>query len=719
MTILSEARAALRPWLRRPLVAASAVLSLSVGLAAATSVFAITDAVLWQPLPLPDAHRVVWISSVDRGVEDATSPGALSAWAGARSLAGIGGLRPSHAIFRPIAQTGARAAPAVERLAGAYATAGVFEALGVSAAIGRTVSTADDRPGAPAVLMISHRLWQSRFGGATDVIGRAVDLNGQTRSVVGVMPAALDTMPFGFDWWAPLAPSAAQAANVGPRYLAVIGRLGGEAAPVVERELAALAAGVGALGDTGLPLAVRVEPLQRYLAGDARAFLLPLFGAVLGVVLLAAANAANLLLAFGYSRRAEIAVRASLGASRGRLVRQLVLESGWLTIAAVALALVQSLWMIDLLKQSLPAELTTLGNARLDGRAVLFVIVAASAVAAICGLLPAVRNSNFVLKDAAESRATTAAHHRLRRGLVIAQVALALTVGAAAALMARTTLALTSAPRGYDDEQVLTAALQFSPADYPDAARLRSAVTRVVEATAVLPGVSSAAVATRVPLSGGTPGSDVVLASETFTPGADRQVRVRFVTPGYFAAVGTPIIAGRDVSRSDDERGALVVMVNDALARRLHASGRIVGQRLKFAVRDFNLRGPETPWQVIGVVADARDAGPRAPVQPEVYLPMAQGPADVFEWIGRQALLTIRMGGGRQAGRRSPAPRGCRSRTGARAVRRPHPGRPATPAPLARARHGRDAGAARHDLVGPVGVRSLHTVDAVRCQPPP
>jgi hypothetical protein len=214
-----------------------------------------------------------------------------------------------------------------------------------------------------------------------------------------------------------------------------------------------------------------------------------------------------------------------------------------------------------------------------------------------------------------------------------------------AALRGRTVLELSAVPRGYDDAQVLTAALQLSSRDYPTAPRLRAAIDDVVSAAQRVPGVKGAAVATRVPLSGGAPGSDVALTTDQFAPGVDRQVRVRFVTPGYFSVLGIPVAKGRDISPSDDENGPLAVMVNDTLARRLTGSTSPVGKLLKFEVSDFNVRGARTEWEIVGVVSDTRDGGPRAAVEPEVYLPMAQGPTDVFDWIGRQVLVAVRTDG--------------------------------------------------------------------------
>ena len=285
-----------------------------------------------------------------------------------------------------------------------------------------------------------------------------------------------------------------------------------------------------------------------------------------------------------------------------------------------------------------------MSSVALDWRTAVFTLVLAAAITSLCGLLPAVRNSSIDLRDAlvGGGRAIAGSPDRLRRALVMLQVGLAITVGTAGALMGRTTVELMAAPRGYDAAQVLTAAAQFPSREYPSSQQLRDAIARVATAAESIPGVRNVALATRVPLSGGAPGSDLALVSESFKPGTDRQVRIRFVTPGYFSTVGTPLLHGRDVAASDVETAGLVVLVNETLARRLADPSTLVERTVKFGVADFNSRGPATPWTVVGVVADARDEGPRAVVQPEVYVPMAQGPGEVFDWIGRRVLIAAR-----------------------------------------------------------------------------
>ncbi|MEO7273225.1 MAG: ABC transporter permease, partial [Vicinamibacterales bacterium] len=635
MPFLQDVRVAARMWALRPGLPLLAVISMSLAIAAATSAFVVTDAAVWRPLPLPDAHRVAWISSLDRQVPGDTSPGVFNAWATrAQTISALGGMRAAEGTLI--------VDEAAERVSGAQATSGLFPALGLHAASGRLLSAEDEAPGAPPVLVISDRLQRTRFAGSL-AIGRTVTLDGRPRTIVGVMPPAFDAVPLGLDWVTPLGFNAAQAANVGPRYLEVVARLSTVPKEEVEAELTALARAAGAKGDTGLPLDTRVEPLGSHFAAAPARVLLPLFGAALTLVLIAAVNVAGLMLAHGQRRGGEMTVRASLGASRARLIRQLATEAGVLILVSGALALILAQWLTDALGALLPPALHQVPLHALDGRTVTFALGLIAAATLLAGLLPAFRNSRADLRTslAGSARTVTPGGERLRRAFVAAQIALAMSLAMAGLLMLQTTRALDDAPRGYEADRVLTAALRFPNRDFQTGPDITRAVDRLVAASRSLNGVERAAIATRLPLSGGAPSSDVALMSEAFSTGVDRQARIRFVTPGFFAAVGTSILEGRDVADADRPGAPLVVLVNDTLARRLAGAASVVGREVKFAVPDFNAGGV-TPWRVVGRVADAWDSGPREQPEPEIYVSLAQGPPDVFEWVGRRVLLAVR-----------------------------------------------------------------------------
>ena len=636
MTLLANLRAAMRQWRRRPGVPTLAVVFLASGMGLAGGIFAVADAAWWRSLPLPGADRAIWVQSVDRGLAGDTSPGVFAAWsARARTLSEVG-------AFRSVAAT-LRDARGAERLDGAQATAGVFRALGVTAMLGRPLTAEDERAGADPVVVLTHRLWQSRFGADPSVVGRQVELDGRSRRIVGVLEAAADLVPIGGDWFTPLSFSPEALSPGGPRYLKVIGRLlATQQASSAGRELTDIAQSIGAVGSDGALLGARARPLGEALAEASARLLRPLFITSLIVLLIAAVNTANLMIAEQHTRRGELAVRAALGAGRGRLIGQLLTESLLVTLVAGGLGLLLAQWFAVGLTALLPADLPRVGAATIDGRTLAFVAGLVLVVTALVGIVPAIRQTGFALAAAVNgaARGVVRGDDRVRRGFVVAQIALAMTLGTAGLLMWQTTQALMQAPRGYSADGVWTAALRLSASDYRGPAELDAALLKVVATVAALPGVIDAAVASRVPLAGGAPGSDVALVSETFAPGTDRQVRIRLVSPGYFRAVGVPVIEGRDLTAGDGPGASAVVLVNEVLAARLTPGRSPVGQSVKFAVRDFS--DVSAAWQIVGLVGDARDRGPREATEPEIYVSIGQTPAGVFEWIGRQVLLVAR-----------------------------------------------------------------------------
>jgi putative ABC transport system permease protein len=634
--IRTDLVAAARMWLRTPSVPLAVVLSLSIGIGAATGVFAVSDAALWRPYAIPDPGRVAWIESTDRGAAGETAPGVVAAWQSrARRLQSVAAVRAAQATVRD--DRGA------DRISGAEVTATMFDTLGVRPAAGRVFGSEEERAGADRVVVLSHRLWRARYGGSLDVIGRVLDFDGRPRTVIAVAPPELDELPFAGDWWTPLVIDPA-AAPTGPRYLAVLARLSaGATFDGAADELNDINESIGAVGDTGLALAARVTPLGDAFAAPAARILYPMLGAIGVVLLMASVNAATFSLAHGHQRRLELAVRAALGASHAALVRQLLIESASMALAAALIGLLLSQWIVDGLKALLPANVPRLEAAAVDGRAVLFLTMLSAAIGLCIGILTAWRHARGtrVGHALAGARGVVGGQERWRAGFVVVQVALAVTMAVAGLVAMDTSRALAAVVPGYRAEGVLTAALRLPIADYPTGDAVRRAVERLAAAVEEQSPGGRAALATRVPLSGGAPGSDLALATDSLAPGVDRQVRVRFVTPSYFDVIGTPIVAGRGLTAGDRDGARRVVLVNQTLANRLAERGGVIGQAVIFSAVDFNPQ-PRTLWQVVGIAGDVRDRGPREEVEPEVYVSMAQGPPAVLDWIGRQVLLVAR-----------------------------------------------------------------------------
>jgi predicted permease len=628
---------ALRRVVRRPAIAIATILILGAGIGLTTSLFAILDAVLWQPVPVSEPQRLLWIETLASGEADGSSPGLLFAWRDrARTVTSIAGIRAGNATIDD--------EEGIDRVPGAYVSASYFEALGLSPARGRVFTNTSDRPGADPVVVVSHRLWQRRYRADDGIVGRTIAFNGRPRTIVGVMPPALDVVAEDADWWAPLALPESQRGNVGPSYLDVIGRLApGESVERARAELAALASATGAKADDGSVRGVRLTSFGDHLTASHRTTLFLLFGAVVILFVIACANVANLQLADGLHRRSEMAVRASLGATRAQLVAQMAFEALIVSACASGIGLVVAQWSLDGLVAMVPADIPRLALVQIDPRTAFAAAAAGLFSAVSAGVIPAIAGSRVDVIDVlrARGRAFTGGGARLRRAFVVVQVALTMGLMTAGALLLRSTYELQRAPRGYDARGVLTAAFTLPAPAFPDGAAQAAAFEQIAMVAGNVPGVSNAAIATRVPLAGSGAGSDLVRMDESFDAGGDRQVRIRLVSPNYFATMKTPIVAGRDFAGSDSRQGRKVVIVNETLARRLAGSAALVGSSVKFALAELNDGGRTTPWEVVGIAADTRDQGPRLAPAPEVFVPLAQSPSEVLGWMGGQALLAV------------------------------------------------------------------------------
>ena len=651
--LAADLRTALRQCRRRPALPLAVVATLTAGLGAAIAVFAVAWAVVWRPLDVPEPQRLVWIQSQSAQDVDGSSPGAALTWqAEARTLDALAAIRPVAGAFADDAGT--------DRLPGALVTASIFDVLGVRPVLGRAFTSADDTPGAPRVLLLSHRTWLTRYASATTVMGRGVALDGRAATIIGVLPPSADSLLPAADWWAPIALAPSERGNIGPRYLDLLGRLTPTASPAAaQQELAAISARLTLVADDGTPLGVRVTPLADHLTARYRSGVVLLLAGVVALVLIACANVATLLLTRAQDRRAELALRASLGATRGRLARQLLVEAGLLASVSAAGGLMAALWLTDVLRALLPADMPRLAEARVDGASAAFGLAAGTIVTLLAGLAPALRATRVDLQTVLRVGAANGAggtgdgigttDERARRMFVVAQVALAVVLASAGALLVRSARALDQAPRGYDTTGVLTASLTLPAATYREPADIVSVIDRIVQGTMTIPGVTHAATASQLPFAGGSAGSDVALANEPFTAGVDWQARVRLVGPGYLSALGVPLREGREVSAADGATTQPVVVVNETLARRLTPGGSPVGRAVRFGVPVFNGADGTRVWQVVGVAADSWDRGPREAPEPEVLIPLAQTPGEVFFWISRELQLAVRTRGNAQA----------------------------------------------------------------------
>ena len=606
--LAQDLRYALRSLRRRPLLVVVAVAVLAIGIGASTAVFSVVDAVLLRPLPFADAGRLVvaWQRSPDNSVPfiEVSYPDYLDWRQQARTF-------ESMAIIPTVNSGFVLAGEEPLQVQGRLVSGNFFDVLGARARLGRPLRPDDDRVGADRVVVLGHGLWQRRFGADRAVIGRKIVVDGTPMEVVGVMPPAFRYPPKA-EMWTPVVPAIPEAvANRGVCWAIVVGRLGpGARLAQAQAELDGIVARLAkAFPDAAADAAV-VKPLTDELFGPARPALLVLLAAVLLVMLVACANVSALLLARAADRQREIAVRLALGASRGRLVRQLLCESALIALAGVAGGLVLAEWGLAALIALVPTDVPRLQDAAIDLRVLAFAAALAAAAALLSGLAPALVASRPALTDALESGARTSgpgsAQRRLQGLLVGAETAVALVLLLGAGLMAQTFQNLRRLDLGYDPRHVLALEVVAPHGKYEKPAEWRSLYQRLVERIARLPGVEASAGVFLRPL-WGQMGNDWLFTVEGQSDAESRRnphVNLEAVTPGYFGTMRTPLRRGRDFTDRDAEGAPGVAIVSNDFARRYWPGQDPIGKRLKIPL-------PDSPYHltwltVVGVVADAR-----------------------------------------------------------------------------------------------------------------
>ena len=635
---------------RAPGHAATLILTLALGIGATTAMFSVVDAVLLRPLPLFEPARVVVLETRTGPASDGTtrtgSPGLLAAW-GERSHAvrAIAALRTVDAtlIERGVA----------ERATGLSVSGTFFSLAGMAPLVGRALGPGDAQPGAPAVVLLGERLWRRRFGADPAIVGRVVRLDGVARVVVGVLPASFDGVLGARDFVVPLALEPGQRDNFTP-YLTLVGRLApGATLASAARELDAITARLGARAtrDGALPRAV-VTRVDRARTADVRRPLWLMLGAIAAVFVIACVNAATLVLVRAVGRAREMAVRAALGAGRGRLVRQLAAEQLVVGALATAAAVVVAVAATRVLVASVPGDVPRIEEARFDGRALALAVVLGLGASVFAALAPALAQRRLALRPALSAGArgsTDRQGEAWRRALVGVEVALALVLLCGAGLFIRSAVALDRVAPGFDVAHVLTARLALPTRDYPQLAGAIRGYAAMRDAARQAPGIVSAGLVSRVPLGGSMTSVDLARADRPVTRATTVNAALRITSADYFRSIGVPLLAGRDLRDADDAAGARVVVVNATLARRLGATspGMVLGRRVQSDNGAFaDSAGRPRLLEIVGVVGDVRDGGPREDVGPEFYAPMAQVPAEPWNyWIDREMVLVARTRG--------------------------------------------------------------------------
>ena len=626
-TLQRDLTFAIRTLRRNPGFAATAVITLALGIGANTTIFSVCNAVLFKPLPYAQPDRIVMLSEREPdGKLSTVAPANFVDWRNeSRSFSEMAAVRASTFASSFILGGQSEAS----RLIGGDASSNFFSVLGVPFMLGRNFLPDEDQPGHDHVAILSYATWSKRFGADSEIAGKSITLNDESYTVVGVLPAGFQ---FGntaedfqaqsqVDVWVPLALDP-QKLQRGAHVLRVVARLGpGVKLAQAQAELNVIAANLAQqYPKNNKDKGIVAVPLTDQVTGSVRVALETLLGAVGLLLLIACANVANLLLGRAAARQKEMAVRMALGASRRRLAQQLLTESLFLASLGGIAGFVLALAAIAALTPQLPADLSRAAGIAVDTRMLIFTAAISLVTGVIFGLGPLFATSR---ENAGESlkqnnRSATGIQTRLRNGLAVAQIAIAIILLIGAGLMAKSLWALMRVAPGFRSENILTARLSLPQSRYPDNQRIAALEGQVLENLRERSGVQSAGFATYVPLSGFDNGWDFLIEGRPPLPvGTHNVTEYRPVSAGYFETIGIPLLRGRAFTTRDTADAPWVVVINDSMAREYWRSENPIGQRLQI---------PGWPaWRtVIGVVGDVRHDGLDRAAKPEMYLPVDQ-----------------------------------------------------------------------------------------------
>ena len=617
-TLWQDLRYGARMLMKKPGFTLVAVMTLALGIGANTAIFSVVNAVLLRPLPYPEPERLVmaYLANPAQG-QNRSSLG----------MADFLAVRERNQSFEKVTAfsfgsftlTGGERP---EQISGAWVSADFFATLRVAPARGRAYQIEDERPENPRVIVISHDFWQRRLAADAQVIGKTINLNSTPYTVVGVMP---ESFRFALTPEAELWPVRVIRPPRGrpPYFNRCVGRLKpGVTEQQAQADLSAIAAQVQKQFPDSPYSAMTTRPLMTSVVGDVQQALLVILGAVAFVLLIAAANVANLQLARAASREREMAVRLALGANRWRVVRQLLTESLMLAVVGGAVGLFLAVWGIDLFRTLGPANLPRLQEVNLDGRVLGFTMLAALLSGIIFGLVPALQSSRADLNEALKEggRAGTESHgrKRLRGLLVVAEVALTLVLLVGAGLLLKSFLRLQDVNPGFRPDHLLTAQISLPPARYNDDQKIIAFHQDLLNRTKNLPGVQAAGMSMSLPPNLLQISNPFGIEGRPLPHGQARPLAEEMtISSEYFTALGVPLLRGRFFTDADKAGAPQVMIINEAMARRYFPNEDPVGKRLQTG--DPN---PNSPWEtIVGVVGNVKYAGLEAEEMPTMYVP--------------------------------------------------------------------------------------------------
>ena len=595
------------------------VLTLMLGIGGNTAIFSVIDQLLLRPLPYPEGDRLVTVyESFPRSdggripqLRNSVSPANWLDWQReSHTLQGFAAWRPLRGTLTGVGEP--------LRVSSQSVSAEFFPTLGVQPLLGRTLTAEDDRPKAPGVVVLSHRLWESRFRGDPNAIGRIIQVNDRPFEIVGVMPASFRFLYQDVDLWSPFGLDRNQPwRQTAGRFMSVVARLKpGATIADASAEMAAIGRRLASTYEFNKDTGVTLVPLREELTGQVYASLIVLYGAV-GVLLATGCfNVANLMLARAASRRREIAIRTSLGAGRAAIVRQLLVESMLLAVAGGALGIALAHWSLDALVAFAPPNLLRVPELFVDRRLLLYAFALSALTGVVVGIVPAVLVANQSIVASIRSGGISVAHSpRIRQVLVVCQVSMTVVLLCGAGLLLRTMIALNATNNGFDKRDVLTMEVVLPPARYNPERRI-AFYRETVDAIRNLPGVDAAAAANSLAVIGGPRGGSWFHRLGTpELPAPERPATlIRVVTPGYFRTLRIPVLRGREFTAADESSPTQSFVVNEAFVKQFLSDVDPLGESLTVWMQDKN---PYLP--IVGVVGDVSEGSVRDNAQPTVF----------------------------------------------------------------------------------------------------
>ncbi len=620
-TLFQDLRYGIRTLLKQPGFSMVAIIILALGIGASTAIFTVVNAALIRSLPYraPEQLYHLWETTPQKeyarrefSYPDYQDYQQNQVFDGVAAYTGGGGILTGYG--EP------------ERIFSPGASANFFTTLGVEPFLGRTFQPGEDKPGAPRVVVLSYGWWQRRFGGDQNILGQSLTISGLPYTVVGILPPGFQFALRPADVWLPYQPGEAQLTRRFMHGTNMIARLKSdvplaqaqtamsEIASRIEREHQASHAGT----------TVTLIPLQEQMVGQVKPILLLLLGAVGFVLLIACANVASLLLTRSLARQKEIAIRAALGAGRGRIVRQLLTESVLLSVAGGVAGLLIARWGIDGLVAMLPQTqlnaLPFLNNLHVDGGILAFACGLSLVTGVVFGLAPALQTARLDLQEALKEggrSASSSGRQRLRSTLVVTEIALAVVLLVGAGLMMKSLLRLLQVNLGFNPENVLTMTVALPTSKYSEPQRRIQFHTALQERISALPGVSSVGAVNILPLTGGNTTRFTIEGDPAPPPGQEIEANIRVSDEHYFQTLGVPLLAGRFFDARDTADAPDVVIINKSLADRVFAGRDPIGRRLNYG-------GNFDAEVIVGVVGDVKITGLDDAIKPVVYNPLRQ-----------------------------------------------------------------------------------------------